>query len=324
MSNDEWSTPKNLGASINTESDDISPFIHVNEQTLYFATDGRTGFGGFDIYYSERDTANKWTEPKNFGYPINSHNDELAMFITADGTHGYYSYETRENNQFYSQLYIIDIPKEISLKHRSSYVSGIIYDSLTLEPLPAAIQLINMTTNKTTSRISSDSINGKYLMVLTEGAEYALYIDAPNYLFKSYHFDLSPQNSKMERVVANIALSPIEKGEKTTLSNVLFEHNSFDLSEKSNAALRFVANYLKKHPSLNIEIAGYTDDSGTDEYNLALSINRAESVYRFLVANGVAAAMIIYKGYGSKQPVASNSNETGRTKNRRIELIILK
>ena len=319
-----WSNPRNLGPDINSKSDDISPFIHVNEQTLFFATDARIGFGGFDIYYSDKDTANKWTEPVNFGYPINTHNDELAMFITADGAQGYYSYETRKNNQFFSKLYIIDIPREITLKHRSSYVTGVIYDSLTSEPLQASIQLFNMSTNQAASQVVSDSINGKYLMVLTEGAEYALYVDARDYLFKSYHFDLNQQNMGMAGIVANIALSPIEKGEKTTLNNVLFEHDSYALSEKSNIALLFVVDYLKNHPNLNIEISGHTDNVGTESYNLRLSINRAKAVYDFLIAGGVDAEMVSYQGYGSTLPVTDNETDYGRAKNRRIELIILK
>jgi OOP family OmpA-OmpF porin len=318
-----WSHPRNLGPGINTISDDISPFIHVNEQTLFFATDDRIGFGGFDIYYSDRDTANNWTKPVNFGYPINTHNDELAMFITADGTQGYYSYETKKNKQFYSKLYIIDIPEEITLKHRSSYVTGIIYDSLTSKPLQANIQLFNMSTNQAASHVVSDSINGKYLMVLTEGAEYALYIDAREYLFKSYHFDLNRQREDMDGIVANIALNPLEKGEKTTLNNVLFAHDSYALSEKSNIALLFVADYMINHPGLNIEIAGHTDNTGSDSYNHKLSKNRAHSVYIFFINNGVDNERLTYQGYGSTHPVATNENDFGRAKNRRIELKIV-
>jgi outer membrane protein OmpA-like peptidoglycan-associated protein len=319
-----WSNPKNLGPDINTSSDDISPYIHVNEQTLFFATDARTGFGGFDIYFSEKDSSGNWGEPENFGYPINSHNDELAMFITADGAQGYYSHETNKGTELLSKLYVIDIPDEITLKHRSSYVTGEIYDSLSSKPLRANVQLFNMTTGQATSQVFSDGANGKYLMVLTEGAEYALFVEAENYLFKSYHFDLANDSIGMAGIIANIALSPIEGGEKTTLNSVLFELDSYALSEKSYIALLFVADYLKIHPELNIEIAGHTDDTGTDAHNLTLSENRAASVYDFLLINGVAPETITYHGYGSSQPVASNKNDIGRIKNRRIELVVLK
>jgi outer membrane protein OmpA-like peptidoglycan-associated protein len=318
-----WSTPKNLGPAINSKQDDISPFIHVNGNTLYFATNSRLGFGGFDIYYADRDSAGNWQEPLNFGYPINTHDDELAMFITADGTSGYYSHETRIDNHVVSKLYQIDIPREISLKHKSTYVSGIIYDSLSEKPLAADIRLYKLTTGKLNGQVTSDSVTGNYLMVLTEGAQYALYIDAENYLFRSYHFDLEEESIGRTGVVANIGLLPIKKGEKTTLNSVLFEFDSYALSEKSKKALYFVANYLKNHPNLSIEIAGHTDDQGNEEHNLELSKNRAIAVYHFMIDNGVDAGRLTTHGYGSSRPVASNKSDFGRTKNRRIELVII-
>jgi len=323
-----WSSPVNLGSGINTEADDISPFIHANDQTLFFATNGRPGFGGFDIYYTERNEEENWLEPLNFGFPINTHNDELAMFITADGAHGYYSHEVNEN-ELESKLYIIDIPRTISVKHRSSYISGIIVDSLTNKPLKASIMLFKLlakegSDNKAiTSKTNSDAITGKYLMVLTEGASYGLYISAPNYLFKSYHFNLENDSIGLAAITANIGLLPIKNGEKTTLNNVLFEHASFALSKKSKSALIYVSEYLQNYPDLNIEIAGFTDSIGDKDYNLVLSNDRAKSVYDYLVANGVDDGRIGYRGYGSSYPIASNLTETGRSKNRRIELIIL-
>ena len=128
----------------------------------------------------------------------------------------------------------------------------------------------------------------------------------------------------MKGVYADIALRPIKKGEKTILNNVLFNHDSYALSEKSKKALMFVINYLSMHPSLNIEIAGHTVNIGAEQYNLNLSKNRAASVYSFLIANGVEESQLTYTGYGSSLPVATNENDCGRAKNRRIELIILK
>ncbi len=174
-----------------------------------------------------------------------------------------------------------------------------------------------------TTRTSSDAITGKYLMVLTEGASYGLYISAPKYLFKSYHFNLENDSIGLAAITANIGLLPIQHGQKTTLNNVLFEHDSFTLSKKSKSALIYVSEYLQNYPDLNIEIAGFTDDIGSNDYNLILSNKRAESVYIFLVVNGVNASKISYHGYGSSYPIATNATDLGRSKNRRIELIIL-
>ena len=319
-----WSNPRNLGPAINTKADDISPFIHVNGKTLYFGSDGRPGFGGFDIYYAEKDSLNKWQQPINFGYPINTHNDELAMFITADGTHGYYSHETKLGDQLISKLFQINIPPEIGIKYRSSFVAGTVYDSLTKNPVAAEVSLYNLSANQPVSRVMSDSISGKYLIVLTEGAEYAVYVKAKQYLFRSYYFNLDNDSIGFEGITANIALSPLVTGGKTRLNNVFFEFDSFALTKKSQTALIFVVNYLKEHPDLNIEIAGYTDNMGSEAYNNNLSTNRASAVYKFLVEHNVNKDRLTYKGYGSLYPAATNANDFGRAKNRRIELKILK
>jgi OOP family OmpA-OmpF porin len=321
--NNKWSMPKNLGPAINSEEDDISPFIHVNDQILYFSTNARPGFGGFDIYYSERIPEKGWGEPINFGYPINTMNDEVAMFITSDGAAGYYSYETVVDNKLESKLYQIDIPEEISIKNRSSFITGIVYDSLTKAPIKAKVQLYNLTQDELNSEVSSDSLTGEYLMVLTEGADYALYVDAPNYLFKSYHFDFSIDSLNLEGLSADIALKRIERGDKTTLNNVLFELDSYQLSRKSAAALIFIKTYLTNHPEILAEIAGHTDNQGNDDYNLNLSLMRAQTVYNYLVETGIDPNRLFFKGYGSKEPVASNDSPEGRALNRRIELRIL-
>ena len=321
--NNKWTMPKNLGPAINSEEDDISPFIHVNDQILYFSTNARPGFGGFDIYYSERVPEQGWGEPENFGYPINTMNDEVAMFITSDGAAGYYSFETVVDNKLQSKLYQIDIPDEISIKNRSSFITGIVYDSITKAPIKAKVQLYNLTQDELNSEVSSDSLTGEYLMVLTEGADYALYVDAPNYLFKSYHFDFSIDSLNLEGLSADIALKRIESGDKTTLNNVLFELDSYQLSRKSAAALIFIKTYLMNHPEILAEIAGHTDNQGSDDYNLNLSLMRAQTVYNYLVETGIDPNRLFFKGYGSKEPIAPNDSPEGRALNRRIELRIL-
>ena len=89
-----WSRARNLGKDVNTIYDEISPFIHVNNQTLYFATNGLTGYGGYDIFYLERGNDGKWSKTVNMGGPINNHEDQFSLFITADGEKAYYSHES--------------------------------------------------------------------------------------------------------------------------------------------------------------------------------------------------------------------------------------
>ncbi len=319
---DEWAKPTNIGPEINTSFDDISPFIHPNGQRLYFSTNGRLGFGGFDIYFSEKENTD-WSKPINFGYPINTHNDEVSMYISSDGSKGYYSHEEQLEDSFTSILYEIDIPPELQIEHKSSYVYGKIVDSKTKKPLLADISLIDLDTNTPMELVSSDSITGNYLIVLTEGKEYGLFAEAAGYLYKSKNFNLS--NQILEPVEANIELSPIEMGAKIVLSNIFFEFDSYKLTKTSLTELTKVLAFIESNSSATwrIEITGYTDNVGGNKYNLELSANRAKSVYNYLVKKGIRNTILSYKGLGASNFLKDNISEETRSQNRRIEFKIL-
>jgi len=216
----EWTKAKNIGKPINTIYDEISPFIHVNNRVLYFASNGLVGFGGYDLFFSEKDSAARWTDPKNIGSPINNHEDQFSLFITADGKRGYYSHEeVKDAGYTVSQIYEIDIPEENQIRYKSNYVKGVVRDKQTREPLAASIELINLRTNEIESLVSSDSISGHYLMVLTQGAEYALYVNKRGYLFRSLNFNYS-ERKDYEPIVLDIDLEKASEGTTAILENI--------------------------------------------------------------------------------------------------------
>ena len=320
-----WTVAQNLGATINTARDEVSPFIHVNGQTLYFASNGRPGFGGFDVYVTERESS-QWSEPKNLGYPINTYQDQASLFITADGRDGYYSNEqNRDNNAIRSEIYRFELPEQIRVKNRSSYVQGTVYNAVTKEPLRADIELIDLRKKQSISKVQSDSVTGHYLMVLTEGADYALYVNKKQFLFKSLTFDYAVQaNEEVPRpVTVDVYLDPLEKGKETVLNNLFFDTDKYEIKERSEPELHKVITFLKENPSVRITINGHTDNVGTAAYNQQLSANRAQAVYDYLVKAGIAPDRLDYQGYGSDKPVADNQTEAGRQKNRRIAFEIL-
>src|SRR5690606_29570784 len=115
----------NLGRSINSQYDEISPFIHVNNNVLYFASNGLTGFGGYDIFYAEKKGDENWTQPINVGRPINNHQDQFSLFITADGKKGYYAHEEFTAKGFSAgRIYEMDIPEQSQLKFKTNYIKG--------------------------------------------------------------------------------------------------------------------------------------------------------------------------------------------------------
>lgn len=320
----QWTRARNAGKPVNTIYDEISPFIHANNRVLYFASNGLVGFGGYDIFFAEKGSSAAWSSPRNIGSPINNHEDQFSLFITADGKKGYYSHEQVQDAGYStSYIYEIDIPEENRIRYKSNYVKGIVRDKKTREPLAASVELINLETNETESLVSSDSVSGAYLIVLTQGAEYALYINKTGYLFKSLNFNYSALKD-YEPIVLDIDLERASDGTTAILQNIFFDVDKYDLKDKSVTELQKILRFLKENPSVKVEIGGHTDNSGSTSYNVQLSEKRAQSVNNYLIERGIAPERLRTKGYGSDQPIADNMTEEGRQKNRRIEFKIIR
>ena len=196
-------------------------------------------------------------------------------------------------------------------------------DKQTGKPLSATIELINLETKETESLVSSDSISGAYLIVLTQGAEYALYVNKKDYLFQSLNFNYSARKD-YEPIILDIDLERATEGTISVLQNIFFDVDKYDLKDKSITELDKVLRFLKENPSFNVEISGHTDNVGSEAYNLQLSDKRAQAVYNYLVENGIASQRLTPKGYGSGRPRAENDTDSGRQRNRRIEFKLIR
>ncbi|MBX2964377.1 MAG: PD40 domain-containing protein [Cyclobacteriaceae bacterium] len=318
--NGQWTKAQNLGAPVNTIYDEISPFIHANNKTLYFASKGHTGFGGYDLYYSER-TAEGWSTPVNLGRPINNFEDQFSLFITADGKKGYYSHEEAAGQGTRSRIFEIHIPENQQIKYKSNYVKGVVTDKHTGKPLRSGIELINLQTKTLEALVDSDSLTGEYLMVLTQGAEYGLYTNKQGYLFNSLNFNYSDVTD-FEPITLNIQLERAIKGSTVVLNNVFFDTDKYDLKENSIAELQKIIRFLNENPQMQIEIGGHTDTMGSTAHNQQLSERRAISVFNYLKNSVLNPKRLSWRGYGPDKPKATNDTEEGRALNRRIEFTI--
>jgi len=318
-----WLPAVNLGEPVNTKLNEVSPFIHANGKTLFFSSRGHVGFWGYDLYQAELNEKGEWQMPENLGYPINDQNDQVSLFITADGKTGYYSNEKRkENQELYSTLYSFEIPEEIKIKKTSDVVKGKVYDEKTNKMLKASIELTDIDSKEVIAAVNSDEINGDYMIVLTEGAEYALHVNKEGYLYKSLTFNYKDQKEAQE-IKLDIPLEPIVVGSKVTLNNIFFESGSFELLDKSQTELDKLVDFMQDNAEIKIEISGHTDDVGADAANQTLSQKRAGAVLAYLTNAGIAQERLEAKGYGETQPVASNDSDENRALNRRIEFEIL-
>ncbi|WP_310587777.1 OmpA family protein [Larkinella punicea] len=319
----EWKPPYNL-KSINTPFDEASPFIHANGLSLFFASEGHLGMGGYDLFVADS-TANGWSNPQNLGYPINTSDDQAALFVSANGTHAYYSQEqAASDGKQRSKLYVFDLPEALRQKVRPvSYLKGLVADARTKKPLNATIELIDLSTNQLITRVQSDPQTGQYTAILPTGGEYALYVIGPGYLFKSLSFDFT-RKREGEGLTMSVPLEPIKPSEggapaRETLNNLFFETGRYDLADKSRTELDRLVKFLEVNPTVNIEVSGHTDNQGGTANNLELSKKRAQSVVSYLAKAGVAPNRIKSAGYGETRPVVPNTTDENRKLNRRIE-----
>jgi outer membrane protein OmpA-like peptidoglycan-associated protein len=249
------------------------------------------------------------------------------LFISSDGKKAYYSDEKlKENGIDYlsSTLMAFDMPAEATVKYKSNYLKGTVYDAKTKQKIKAEVELFNINNNQREALVQSDPINGSYMIVLTQGAEYALEVSKKGYTFKSAYFNyILQEGDTPEPVVLDIYLDPIEKGVKFTLNNIFFDTGEYRLKDKSKAELDKLIQFMLENEQVRGEISGHTDNVGDAQANVELSLKRAKSVYEYLQSNGIAANRLVFKGYGQSQPAAPNDNEENRQRNRRIEFKIL-
>lgn len=315
-----WTEPENLGPNINTPYDEQSPFIHPDNETLYFSSDGWPGMGGSDIYYSRKDTAGKWQKAENAGYPINTHLEDFCLVVTGNGSKGYFSTNS-PNGKGGHDLYCFDIPQQIK-PNALTFVKGTVYDEKTNEKLDAVVEVQNIKTGETVYKSVSNSETGQFYASLPQGSQYALNVSRDGYLFYSDHFSIKKDNNTNVFSI-NAPLKEIAVGEKIVLKNIFFETNSFKLSPESMVELQKVVQFMKQNPSISIEISGYTDNVGDDHSNQVLSENRAKVVYAYLLRSVPNPVRFKFKGMGESQPIDTNDTDKGRANNRRTELKII-
>jgi len=307
---------ENLGKPINTPQDEISPFIHPDNKTLYFSSNGHLGLGKQDIFVARKDNNGKWQKPENMGYPINSNGDEEGFTTDAQGKTGYYSSNGLVSQKKKRQIYhvvlpAIDRPQVMKCEHgtiQSDNLSG---------ASPSIVQVIHLDTNTPIFTTTADRHTGQFTICYPDTGNYALSIIKEGYLF---HFASLNDSS----AINNIQLTKIAVGEKVMLHNIYFDFNSAVLQATSEAELNQLLILLNSYPMLHLLIAGHTDSTGSSSYNQNLSKQRAYTIVNYLISHGIATDRLHAQGYGATQPIADNKTEQGRALNRRTEAIIIR
>lgn len=318
LPNGQWSPAENMGPEINSAGDDLAPFIHADNQSLYYTSNGLTGYGGSDLFLIRKNAQGKWGKPENLGYPINTIENEGSLAVSADGLTAYYASD-RSDSRGQLDLYKFELRPDIQ-PNRTLYVKGVITDQKTGKKLPSTVELINNETGTPLMKVQTDE-SGAYLVTLPMGKNYTFSVNRKGYL---YYNELYELGSRIPDSVyrKDIALQPIELNASLTFRNIQFASNESSLPADAFIELEKLYQVLTDNAALRVEIGGHTDNIGQLADNMKLSANRAKAITDWLINKGIAPERLSYKGYGDTRPVADNKTETGRALNRRTTVTI--
>ncbi len=337
----KWSEPRNLGPTINTAFQEMSPSLSADGKLLYFSTNGRKGYGSFDVYFAERldDTWINWSQPVNMGANINSEGRELfyrtipsakiALFTTTLNSDGYgdirvYTPPADLRDSLIAQrpdtiVKMVEIirDKPIAGDEKVFRVFGRVTDVKTGKPVRATISFHSDSLFSTLA-----AADGKFEIRFPSVNAYSVSVEAAGYVGNFEKLDV--RTYEMKSLEMNFKMQPIEIGATVNLKSVLFQQSTYNLLPESNDELDLVVNFLRVNAKVEILLSGHTDNRGDPTHNQRLSQKRTERVKAYLVSKGISGKRIAGKGFGGSKPIADNRTEETRRLNRRVEFTIVK
>jgi len=339
-----YSEARNAGKSINTPLDEVTPFYYEKERKFFYSTNGRSGLGGFDIYYT-RGELKEWTPATNIGYPINSSVDDISYTLTEEGDNGFLVSNRKGGQQILHETCCDDIYEFYKTNPVHLFVKGTVAEFGTNEQQSSNLSYWDIYSKPTLSGAKVDiyvnenghevllrsvqtNEKGEYLFPLEQNMNYRLFVVKEGYL--NNEIRISTEGYTMsDTLLGNVGLNRTSD-EVMVLQNIEYEFNSAELTAKARETIdNYLLKVLNDNPEIKIELGAHTDDRGADDYNKRLSQQRAESVVKYLTQKGINPKRLVAKGYGESKPIAPNSNadgsdnEAGRQKNRRTEFKII-
>lgn len=346
-----WGEPKLLSRSINTSKDEQFPFI--DQDTLYFSSDGHTGMGGLDIFKSYRLPSRNWAPPLNLKPPLNSGGDDFGLVIDRRQKNpdpnilatGYFSTRRIDgmgNDDIYRFEKIVPPPApepEGPVVYRNLldvYVLEKIYADPTdpnskvlgRRPLPGTELTISLGDEERSVTIDEE---GKIRLELQDDALYNFFASKENYLVNEASFDASGLGKDPRRpeqlYELEIVLDKIFLDKEITLENIYYDFNEWYIRDDAQPTLNELSTILQRNPDIRIQLGSHTDCRGQDRYNETLSQRRAQSAVDYLIAQGIDASRLEAVGYGENEPavdcICSRCSEDEHQANRRTTFKIL-
>jgi len=316
--NGVWGKAFNLGPNINTTGDDQTPFIHADNRTLYFASNGWPGYGGTDLFVSYKKVDGKWSKPTNLGYPINTFDNEGSIAIASNGIQGYIASD-RIDSRGGLDIYKVVLPENVRA-NRTYYFNGFITDAITHKAIPGLVRLADPKDSTKFMMVNVDS-SGSFVLSIPEFDSLGIQVNSPQHEYASSL--ISKENVvQLDGTTQYFNLNPIQNKFTKDFKNVFFEVNAAQLTRASFVELDALINYLESSANATILIEGHTDNTGTDMANINLSEKRANAIAQYLISKGIVKERIATKGFGASKPIADNNTQAGRAKNRRTSFTI--
>ncbi len=316
----EWTNPKNLGPVVNSAEDEKSPYLHTDGKTLFFSSSNFPSLGGFDIFYSRKDSLGNWLKPHNIGYPINTVADEISLFVSTDGDRAYFASNQLDGIGGWD-IYSFFLHDDAKPK-RVLFLKGGLMDENGQVLQDVELEIKNINTSEVTI-VNVDA--GTYVSSLTlaKNDDVLITIKKEGFAFNSVYISAN-DTSFSSPANLDFVLNSLEKGKSFCLSDVYFETNSFLINSIAKNVLFEFTNYLKLNNTMKIEINGFTDNIGESIINQLLSENRAKAVYELLISYDIDKDRLSYNGYGEQFPKENNTSIISRAKNRRTEFRIIR
>lgn len=318
----EWTEPVSLGPVVNTANSEAAPFLAADNRTLYYSTAGWPGYGSSDIFVTRRigESWTEWTEPQNLGPYLNTPNFDAYYTLSANGEYIYFS-SARDGGKGKTDIYRAKLPSSLK-PNPVILVYGDVTNQKTGEPLGTNIIYYSLKTGNRVGEAIADPNSGAYKIVLPAGDSYGFSAVKEKFLPVSLSIDLSDLKEYSE-VKKDLFLVPIEQGASIVMNNIYFDLDKSTLKKESFNELDQLIGIIRQNPGITIEIAGHTDDTGSDDYNLKLSSDRANAVVNYLKSANISANQLKAVGYGETKPMVENNSDTNREKNRRVEFKVL-
>lgn len=318
-----WQQPHNMGPEINTAGNETAPFIHIDNNTLYFASDGHPGMGGIDLFISRRITDTIWSKAENMGRPFNSSSDDNSICLTYDGKKSFFASD-RDSAAGDFNLYEMKLPKNLQ-PIPITMVKGYSYDSLTKEKLNyTSIYINDISTGKELYHFVSNRGDASFMITLPAGKDYLYDADRIGYMRNKDTIHI-PKELASKTTECNIPLLPqdyVAPINDSLVITITFARNASQLSDSDRVNLAKALDPWILDKNIILLINGYTDNTGTPMINEQLSIKRASLVTEAVTTMGIDPCMIQSQGWGEANPRFPNDNEENQSRNRRVEVII--